>query len=399
MRVAILNWSGGENDPYTYFSRQMQLQLQSLGHDTHIVPLDAAFRPTLYRLHQEARIDLAFTWVGLGSDARPEGQAGTLWELLGIPLICLHGDHAAYNPPNHHQSSPYLFHLYTCQQYASDANRLLPRAYPALFVPPVNLIWPVRAPSRFAGEYFVFPKNLQHIEELRLGWQKRYPPSICQVLEAGAECITQSFLAGGTTAALDVLLEFLPATIADAVRAREAPPEVTSVVFALISELDRVYRNVASAFVIDTLEHVPIRVNGRGWERQAARGNPNHTFRAFGNVADGAAQFRSAYGILDVAQAADAFHDRTMRAMRHGCGFLACTHWRTGEPIREGFSDLFFGGNADDLAAKAERVRHDPEAHRRRVADFTTVFDAVFSFADFMERIRAAVAGRGLSLP
>ena len=399
MRIAILNWSGGENDPFTYYSRQLQRQLVALGHSAQLLPLDESLGRVLLPQHRRAPYDLAFTWQGLGSAIRPAGESRTLWELLGIPLVCLQGDHPCYMPPNHEQSSRHLLHFYPCPSFARDANRLIPRDWPGIEFEPPNYVVDRPPPANYEGDYFVFPKNLQPVEELREQWRARYDTSWNALLAAGADEIIRAFHAGNRVHHQELILDLLPAPIPSQVRAGGADPAVAALVFELGRELDRVYRNTAAAFVIDTLAHVPIRVNGRGWERFAARGNPNHQFYPFGSVADGAAQFSSAYGILDVAPVRDLLHDRVWRAMRHGCGFLSGTAWREGEPIHDGFADLFFSGNADELASKAEQVMRDPAAHRQRTADFTTVYDAVFTFPDFVEQIRHHAAARGFVLP
>jgi len=399
MRIAIVNWSGGANDPFSYFSRQLQRQLEALGHEPHILALDATLPTTLLALHRAAPVHLAFTWQGLGSALRPDGYAHTLWALLGIPLVCLHGDHPCYNPANHQQSSPHLFHLYTCPSFARDANRLIRREWPAFSEGIVNFVADQPPPAAYAGDHFVFPKNLEHPEALRARWREQEAAPDYEALCVLADAITEQVVRGGPVDHHELMLELLPAPIPALVRAGEATPDLAALVFRLGRELDRVYRNVLAAHVVDALPHVPIRVNGSGWERHAARGNPNHQFRPHGVVADGTAQFHSAYGILDVAQASDTLHDRMLRAMRHGAGFLAGTSWRAGEPIHDGFAELFFDGSAEALATKAERVMADPEAHRARAAMFTQVFDAVFPFSAFIERVRGRVAARGFTLP
>jgi hypothetical protein len=257
---------------------------------------------------------------------------------------------------------------------------------------------PSPPPSR-AGDFFVFPKNLVDVDALKRSWRANYDAAACAFLCDGAAAIEAAFRQGSPRDHLEVMLDVLPSPIPEVVRAGEADAETAQVVFGVARELDRVYRNVAAAFVLEALHDVPIRINGSGWERHAARANPNHVFQPFGRLADGATQFHSAYGILDVAQVADTLHDRTLRAMRIGTGVLAATAWRAGEPIHDGFSDLFFSGRAGDLAAKAAEVMRDPEAHRSRVAAFGQVYDAVFPLVDFLARLRGHAEARGFRLP
>ena len=135
MRIAILNWSDGENDPFSFFNQQFRQQLVDLGHDVIIVPLNAALGTTMQAIQGSAPVDFVLTWQGLGS-ARPNATTSqTLWAQLELPVVCLHGDHPCYNPPNHQPSSHHLLHVYPVAAFARDANRLIPREWPALFEP------------------------------------------------------------------------------------------------------------------------------------------------------------------------------------------------------------------------------------------------------------------------
>jgi len=399
MRIVILNWDGGENDPFSYFSASLRRQLAGLGHEALIVPYDGRMAEALYALHRESPVHLAFTWMGLGSDLRPHGFEQNLWELLGIPLVCIHGDHPSYAPMNHQRSSRHVLQLYPCPSFARAADRLYEGAWPATVAPLPNFFEPPEDHPQFEGEFFVFPKNLQHLDELRAGWRERFSDGLLGLLLTGAEAIRAAFLAGRQVDHHEVLLDTLPSAIASAVRTQTADAQVRQLVTGLGQELDRVYRNVAAVFVLDTLHDVPIQVYGRGWERHAALGNPRHSFHAFDRLTAGSAQFHSAYGIFDIAPVFDVLHDRIFRAMRQGAGVLSCCSWRRGEPIHEGFRDLFFWGDADTLAARVETVRRDPAAHRGRVAAFSQVYDGVFPFAAYLALIMQHIQQRGFVQP
>lgn len=147
MRIAILNWSGGENDPFSYFSGNLQRRLRELGHDAIILALDDGFATALHTAHEASPVQLAFAWQGIGSEVRRTGDTATLWERLGIPVVCHHGDHPCYNPPNHVQSSPNLIHLYACASFAKAANLLIRGPFPGLVDPIPNFLDPVPPPQ------------------------------------------------------------------------------------------------------------------------------------------------------------------------------------------------------------------------------------------------------------
>ena len=398
MRILLLNWSEGENDPFSYFNAQLQHRLGSLGHEVHILPFNERLAITLYEITQVAPIDLVVTWQGIGSDMGDPATGRTLWELLDLPLVCLHGDHPCYQPANHRQSSRHVLHVYLCPSFQRDANRLIPREYPALCEALPNLFPAPETVPDFAGDHFVLPKNLTDPEETKQSWRQRCDAATYRLLSAGAEAIEQAFRDGAPRDHHEVLLDLLPAPIPELVRSGQATPPMAALVFQLGRELDNLYRNIASVFVLEALPEVPIRVNGRGWDRFAARGNPRHQFHPFDRAANGDTQFHSRFGIIDIAPTSDALHDRTLRAMRMGGGFLISSAWQSGESMHQDFADLFFGGSPGELMSRVEQVRADPAAHRARVCAFSEAFDRAFPMDDFVARIRTHVEDRGFAL-
>jgi hypothetical protein len=397
MRIVILNWSGGENDPFTHFSRLWQRRLLEAGHKAYIIPLDAAVLPTVVALHQQAPVDLAFCWQGVGSTLVPGGHTQTLWELLRIPLVCLHADHPTYQPANHQQSSPFLLHLYGELSFAKAANQLIARDWSALhgFYP--NLFAMDEPHEEFTGDYFVLSKNIQDLAAIRAEWATRYESSVVVLLSAAASAIERAYLDGNLINHHQVILEHAPAPIREQI-ASGAPAEPASRFMAdFTRELDRIHRIVAATFILDALPQVPIRVHGRGWEQFRARGNPLHEFLPADTVEQSGHHFRSQFGILDVAASNDALHDRTLRALRHGAGFLLSSNWKRGTQIRRDFPDLFFGGDADDLARKVAKVQADPAAHRACCTAFgERLCSYLPSTTSFLGRVEEQLVIRGL---
>jgi hypothetical protein len=398
VRIILLNWSAGENDPFSYFNQQFQRQLAHLGHEVHIVPLDELLGDTLCAIQAVGRIDLVFTWQGLGSAIGDSATGKTVWEQLNIPLVCLHGDHPCHNPLNHQQSSRHVLHVYLVPSFQRDANRLISRDWPALFDSLPNFITVPDILPEFDGEYFVLPKNFTDHVETRRGWRQRCDDATYRVLCACADAIEQEYLSGSQRDHHEVMLDQLPGTISERVRAGEADAATAELIFQIGRELDHVYRSVASAFVLQSLPDVPIHVYGRGWERFVALGNPLHVFRPAERLGQNDSQFASSWGIIDIAPINQALHDRTLRAMRRGAGFLLSSAWRRGEPIHDDFSGLFYSGSRGDLPSKIERIRRDPEAHRREVRGFSDAFDTAFPMTAFLERACGYARERGFRL-
>ena len=400
MRIVILNWADGENDPFTYFCEQLRSRLQALGHDAAVLRLDGNTGLVLADLHQRIGLDFAICWQGLGSQLRLTGSTQTVWEMLDLPLLSFHSDQPAYNPANHQQPSKHLFNIYPSHAFATDANTLIPREWPAIVeILPNFFAAPEGETPAFEGDFFVFPKNITPVEVMKARWRERLERNTAELLCLGADRIAEQFRRDHRINHHDVILDLLPAPMSELVRTGRVDPATAKTVFGIKRELDPVYRNTVSGFIIDALAHVPIRVNGRGWDLYAARNNPHHTFQEFGSLADGEYQFRSMYGILDAAPGADLLHDRVARAMVRGTGFLSSVAFRHGEPIYEEFRPLFFSGDADELAARAEAVMADPETHRARVRMFNEVYDAVFPFGDFVRRLVGHMQARGFLLP
>lgn len=396
MRILILSWSGGENDPFAFFSEQLRRRLLSIGHEAYVVPLEGPVASSIEAIHRAVGVDLVIAWQGLGSALRSGDGSQTIWERLRLPLVCLHGDHPSHNPSNHTQSSPYLLHVYWSSFFESAANWLIPRELPGVLESSPNLFEPVERYPEYAGDFFVLPKNYTHVADLRAEWRNRIRPDVRRLLDAGADAIIDAYRKGNKVNHHEVILEFLQSASVASIHGGPADAHSLSLVHFLIRTLDQVHRNTASEFVLDVLADVPIRIYGRGWEAFKARRNPNHVFLPFDRLETGASQYHTQYGILDIAPANDLLHDRSFRAMRMGAGFLISSEWKKGEAIHDGYSDLFFGGDADELLRKAEKVREDPVSHRARVQAFTNAFDACFPLEGLLERTTKCLAERGV---
>jgi hypothetical protein len=397
MHIIILNWTEGENDPFTFFSTMWQRCLEAEGHDVRIVPLDVRTILTIAELHTEHAIDLAFCWQGLGSALVPDGFTQTLWELLRIPLVCLHGDHPSYNPANHQQSSAFLLHLYGEPIFADAANSGIPREWPALFGILPNIFGDDDPFSEFTGDYFVLAKNIQDLESIRDEWKVRCDQRSYTLLCETASAIAAAYFDGNRVNHHEVIVAHLPVDIRNQIRSGTPSMEAVDFHFRFSREVDRIHRNVAATFIVDTLADVPLRIYGRGWDRFKARGNPRHEFRPAQTVQQSGDQYRSQFGILDVASSNDLLHDRTFRALHHGAGFLISSAWQRGTPIHEEFSDLFFGGVADELIRKVDLVQRNPAAHRLRCAAFAAqIRSAPRATAAFLMEIESQLALRSI---
>jgi hypothetical protein len=153
-------------------------------------------------------------------------------------------------------------------------------------------------------------------------------------------------------------------------------------------QTDKIYRNAVSELVIDELHDLPLHINGRGWERVIKNASKFHLFSEFNNVTEGDYQFYSNYGIIDVVPTRQSLHDRTLRALAHGCGFLSNSRQNFNDILGDSFSSCFYSGIKHDLRSKAEFVMSNQEQHVNFSLQFRKAFENHLPFSDFISFIK-----------
>lgn len=391
MTIAIINWPHGENDPFTFFSLSLQSALQEAGRDSVILRYDNGLAKEVRKLHNRQRIDFAFSWQGIGSTSGFKGSTRTVWEDLGIPMVCFHGDHPSYKPGNHRETSAWIHHVYSTESFCRYANETIVRSRPARYLQ-LPQTFPVADPlPELSGEYFVFPKNRSGTEwylgQLAKG-------ALSDSLPFLAECarqIADAYDRGSRDDHHDLIDQLLPAEFVDAVRSGGLSEEEAAAFHFFHAALDPFYRNHIAERIVEELHDVPLQIYGRGWDDFAARQNPHHEFRQYTTLADGAYQFRSCYGIIDVAACTDQLHDRTGRAMAQRGSFLAASHWPCHQWLEGDYAPLFASGRTGELREKVEAIMADPTAHRERCIAFTDEFTHRFPMQEFVASIEEMI--------
>lgn len=362
MKIAILNWSGGENDPFTAFSHTLKQEFEACGRDVVIVPFEGPLQKTLEAAHRKG-LDFALTWQGIGVQVRT--AAGTSpWDEQKLPLLCLHGDHPCQNPPNHAAGSHWIRHFYSAASFSRYANQHFPRREPGLLYK-VPMLYPAEPPSQPGGDHFVLAKNLDDTEVVLEGWRKQLPPVLLQLHLDCADAIRTELRirpAVDQHAVVDAVLE--RHRFFETIAPRISNLDPLAYYHRVHDRLNKFYRNALSEWVLEELADVPIHVYGRGWDRIAARGNPRHRFAPGLPATASGVLFHSRWGILDVAPSCDSIHDRTLRAIGCGTGFLAATSWPFANLMGEDADRLLFNATPGHLQERAQRVIDDPERHR-----------------------------------
>ena len=385
MNLLTITWSGGENNPFAYFNESLRHELRSLGVRCFDVELGPQFGPTLNDILAKNRIDIALTFQGLGTHILDQNQRN-IWEVLGIQLVALHGDHPCHMPANHATDLPHVHHLYGAPSWAVYSETHFRRQKPVHFFIAPNF-FKLRSPVEpvESEAFFVFPKNLDDIRGLLAEWQEKFPSDMAALLTEATHAIQENCRAGDPIEHHELIDQLLTPERFDSLVRSFKPTSAKELFHYIHSLLDKIYRNAVSEVVMAELHDVPMLICGRGWDRHQQKASRFHTFKSFDTVANGDHQFRSRYGILDVTPSKDSFHDRALRAMALGGGFLSNSQLNFSKLIGTTEPALFYTCRPGDLRQKAEAVMQDPGAHRARCADFSRAWDQQFTMYNFYQ--------------
>ena len=392
MSIVIVNWTGGENDPFTYGSNRYKQEFEALGRKVRIINLNEQLIPELLKEH-ETGIDFAMTWQGLGSRLKSTtSQLPSIWDDLQIPLLCYHGDHPSVMPANHEATSSWVRHIYFTQSFASFANSYFPRRAPAIFIQ-APTVYPKQESSETAGDYFVLPKNIDDNLKVYESWKNAPQKNLVNFLGTADSEIAAEFRNGNRRNLHEVIDELLTTQELEKIQQElkgELPANIRIVVHNL---LHKVYRNMVAEYTLLELSDMPIKIYGRGWDRFKALGNPKHEFLEGVVTADSSFQYSSNYGILDIGAVNDALHDRTLRAIGNRSSFLMGSAWPHNSLLDQNFSDLFFDGAPGNLYSKAQWIMSAPESHREKCRYFADLYKEKFSVLDFMNQLSEVASG------
>lgn len=395
MSIVIINWQGGENDPFSYFSACLKQAFERMGRPTHIVNYDESLMRELAEVNNKG-IDFVIMWQGVGMQiGATDTDPTTLWDQLKVPVLCYHGDHPCHMPIHHKARSPWVQHIYGAASFAMFANTYFAREHSATFFQQPDWFTD-GVKGKFEGDFFVFPKNLDPVDATLEAWRAAPQRLVADFLLEAADAIVSEFRSGNRTSHHDIIDRMLIPEMMAAL-CENLDSEEFTVRLHIHMLLDKIYRNAVSEHVVNDLKDVPLKIYGRGWERFQARQNRHHEFLPFDAMSDNAFQFASQYGIIDVAPIHDSIHDRTLRAMSNRSGFLMGSDWPHETFLGCDYSDLFFDGAPGALRVRAERVMQSPEAHRERCTDFARHYQrhfSLFNFVKYLESMSEMVRAR-----
>jgi len=385
MYIAILNWKNGENDPFTLFSNCLKTSFERAGRPAVVVNLDENTLQTISTLAPS--LSFVFTWQGLGLNL---GQTDTnktrIWDELKLPLIINHGDHPCHMMAHHRGESDYAQHIYAAPSFALFANKHIPRKIAASFIQSPSW-FNNEVNGNFAGNYFVFPKNLDDTQQTLAVWHEAEQKVLGHFLLAAFETIQYELTLKNQRDHHQVIDEMLLPDILERLKIELNTDSEYLIQLHVHALLDKVYRNILSEHVVTELHDVPIKIYGRGWDRFKVQNNPKHEYLDFDKVGDNAFQFSSHFGVLDASPIYDNLHDRTLRAIGNQSSFLSGSGWDFENMLGYGFGNLFFNTQSGNLLANAERVMTAPLQHREQCIAFSNAYRQRYSAYGYIKEI------------
>lgn len=381
MKVVILNWSAGENDPFTVVNASIRQHFRACGKNVEVVEISEHNWPARIAEIAPAGVEFAFSRQGLGSHIPVGKQGESLWDILKIPLVCIHADHPCHMPLNHQLESRYCFHLYTNADFARYSNRHFRRVRSASVIDIPQLFREPRLEHR-AGDYFVVAKNINDPSDTERAWQERLPKQVFDAFMLAAETLKSRITGESYVEMHDVLDDLIAQHNLECLS-----PSANIVGYHdYHSQLDHYLRSYKAMAAVAALRDFPIRIYGRGWERVAQGASPSHTFESGRNMADSQFLYYSRFGLIDISPS-KRLHDRARRAMVNGSPFLSSANLEDSFANIERFDRLFFSFRSYELPDKCAAVLRDPDEHLAVAQQFADTYDGRFHVEDFVNRI------------
>jgi hypothetical protein len=381
VKVVILNWKGGENDPFTVINDTIRQHFHACGKNVEVLEVtDPDWTKRLTQLATTG-VSFAFTWQGVGSTAKIGDRGEGLWDHLKIPLICMHGDHPSHMPLNHQLESRYCFHLYTNADFARYSNRHFRRARSAGVIDIPQLHSESRLARRM-GEHFVFAKNINDPDDTETRWQEQLPKPMFDSYMIAAETLKSIVTRGPYVEIHDVLDDLLIQHGWEHL----GPDSHMDQYHHYHSALDHYLRSYKSVAIVSALREFPVRIYGRGWDRLARRAPALHVFEPGRTMADSQELYYTRFGLIDVSPS-KRLHDRTRRAMVNGCGFLSSANLEDSFADIGRFDSLFFSLRPNELSDKCAAVVNDPDGHHAIAQQFAHLYHDTFHFRNFVNHL------------
>jgi hypothetical protein len=380
MKVVILNWSQGENDPFTFFSETLARILIRCGKTVEILQITDNTWPEKLRLIEQVQgVEFVFTWQGINTGAVLSDGVTSVWDKIRVPLISLHGDHPCYMPDNHRLDVEHCAHLYVNADFAKYSNVHFRKQNSAMYVQFPQTFFEKKL-VKDEERVFNYVKNIRHTQDIESAWKKQLPDEARKAYLQTAE-VLKYLVKNEEYFEMHDVMDALIVTEKWAWLTEEMNP---GLVHHFHQEMDYYVRSYRSMVAIEELRDFPVNIYGRGWDRYKEGAPKNWDFRDGLDMSDSQSLYYSRYGLIDISPSRS-LHDRSMRAMANHCSFLTSARLENSIDHLEPFDSLFFDFRQGDLKAKCEAVMRDPQGHREASIAFSRKFNELFHYEQFVK--------------
>jgi hypothetical protein len=382
MKVIILNWSEGENDPFTFFSTSLAKIFIRCGKTVEVLEItDKTWPERIYQIDQTEGVEFVYTWQGISTNSLLSDELTNVWDRIKVPIISFHGDHPSYKPDNHRLDNPNSIHLYAHPDFARYANRHFRRNSGACLIDFPRIYAEELLPLA-KDQCFNFVKNIKHTDDIEATWRKELPTEAARVYQSVGEILKYLIDSEKYVEIHDVM---------DALILSEQWTWINEAVNPGIlhhyhSELDYYVRSYRSMRALDQLRDIPVHIYGRGWDKYKSNASKQWRFFDGIDMAESQKLYYNQYGIIDISPS-KRLHDRAMRAMANGQSFLSSALLDDSFEDLSPYESIFFDFRKDNLRDHCERVMADPDAHRVVSKQFANHYHQLFHFSEFVSKL------------
>ncbi len=385
MKVVIINWSKGENDPFSIYSGHLKNAL--IEHGKIVEVIDCArsgWTERMMQLHEQG-VEFVLTFQGIvsGAKVRKESKEHFFWDLLKVPLIALHGDHPCHAPMNHMLERSYCLHQYNNPDFARYSNQHFRKQFGAKF-----FTWPIiyreEKLDTALQNCFVIVKNITDPSVFELAWrtQEKRGNEFSNYCLAATESLRSKIK---TSSYIDIHKE-----IDDLIEQESwcllRPEENLRAYHHFHSKLAFYMEGFKSIATLEEVRDFPVKIFGRGWDVAKKESSPKHEFCEPKNMADSQSLFYSSYGLIDIAPS-KCITDRARRAMANKQPFISNASMQGQLRDFEEFENLFYDVRPGQLHAVCDRIVSDVASHKEASLNFARFYDRKFSESYFVDQL------------
>ena len=377
MKTIILNWEHGQNNPFTVASDSIAKIFRRSGKIVEILQFtDEEWLSKLDTLVSRG-VDFVYTWQGIGSGTKMPQSDQSIWEFFKTPLICIHGDHPAYMPPNHELESKYCIHYYTNPDFVSYSNAHFRKKYAAQLIDIPQLFYEDKLQNNNKNEFCII-KNINPLGEMCQTWERVLPRHIYD-----AYIKTTDFLKHRVISEKYVEIHF---AIDELILIEGWEWFITGTNLDLYHHfhrsMDSYIRSYRSTIILEDLTDVNLSIYGSGWTEIAKNKSKNWRFSTGLDMKKSQPLFYSKYGIIDISPS-KRLHDRTRRAMANMTPFLSSANIEDQFSNTEHYDKLFYDFQPKTIRERCEEVMKSPELHWERSKTFSIHYHQTFHHRNF----------------